>query len=234
MRSRRSSPRSRTSFSHHGTVITATPTSVASTASRANWICPSCRLPKRKTAIPPATNTAPARPPQRRPPGQPGAGAFGPAAALGLVGLAPHDGRADRGDAERADDPSDERVARSAARDPRPRCPARRAPPPAGARSGHHPGDVGCLLPHEDPQQAVCSTPAPRTDPRARRTRPAPTAPARRGAEATPPATPATNRPLRRRTSFGVPRGPLVTSSIVTPGGPGDIGGRSGDSRGRP
>ena len=47
-------------MSHHGTVITATPTSVATTASRANWIWPSCRLPNRNTAIPPATNTAPA------------------------------------------------------------------------------------------------------------------------------------------------------------------------------
>ena len=47
-------------MSHHGTVITATPTSVATTASRANWICPSCRLPNRNTAIPAATNTAPA------------------------------------------------------------------------------------------------------------------------------------------------------------------------------
>ena len=57
-------------------------------------------------------------PPHRRPARQPGAGALGPAAALGLVGLPPHDGRADRGHAERPDDPPDERVARRAARDP--------------------------------------------------------------------------------------------------------------------
>ena len=60
MRSLRSSPRSRTSRTHHGTVITATPTSVASTASSPNCTCPMSRLPSRNTAIPAATNSAPA------------------------------------------------------------------------------------------------------------------------------------------------------------------------------
>ena len=94
-------------------------------------------------------------PPQRRPAGQPGAGAFGPPLALGLVGLPPDDGGADRGHAERSDDPADERVARRAARDAD-RDAQRREPDRLLALGPRDvPDDVGGLLRHEDPQQAV-------------------------------------------------------------------------------
>ena len=154
MRSRRSSPRSRTSRSHHGTVITATPTSVASTASSANWTWPSCRgcragtprSRRRRTRAPAITRHS------AEPAGQPGAGALGPAAALGLVGLPPHDGGA--GDRATPSGPTTQpRVESPSARGARTRRPmpergeperllalgrraraARRRPPPAGTK----------------------------------------------------------------------------------------------------
>ena len=61
-------------------------------------------------------------------PAQPGAGARGPAPALRLVGLPPHHGGADRGHAERPDDPADDGVAQRAPPPGRRAMPERREP----------------------------------------------------------------------------------------------------------
>ncbi len=242
MRSRRSSPRSRTSFSHHGTVITATPTSVARTASRANWICPSAgcrtgrpRSRRRRTPRP----RSPATPRTSR---RPGRSALRPSTGGAGPGRPPATRRPRRPRRRRAVRRSSPTTELPAALPAIPTAMPSAASPTACWRSGllTAPDDVGRLLPHEDPQQAVGEHPG-AADAREHHERgPHPQhrhtevlRDAARHARHEPPGAQADER-RGRRTDRGGRRGGygLAHPLMVTRAGPGDIGGSSGDSRG--